>query len=140
MDHFERNGLRFDVIDSGPEEASAVVLLHGFPQQPSSWDAVAGRLQAEGLRTLVPTQRGYTPAARPTRRRDYATAETAADVVALLDAAGHRPGAHRRPRLGRRAGVGGRGLAPRPGHLADRAVHPPSRGDDEVVPDQHLRG
>jgi len=88
VDHFERNGLRFDVEDSGPEGASAVVLLHGFPQQPSSWDAVAGRLQAEGLRTLVPTQRGYTPAARPTRRRDYATTETAADVVALLDAAG----------------------------------------------------
>ena len=88
MDHFERNGLRFDVIDSGPEGASAVVLLHGFPQQPSSWDTVAGLLQAEGLRTLVPTQRGYTAAARPTRRRDYATAETAADVVALLDAAG----------------------------------------------------
>lgn len=88
MDHFERNGLRFDVLDSGPEGASAVVLLHGFPQQPSSWDAVAGRLQADGLRTLVPTQRGYTAAARPTRRRDYTTAETAADVIALLDSAG----------------------------------------------------
>jgi len=88
VDHFERNGLRFDVVDSGPEGASAVVLLHGFPQQPSSWDAVAGRLQVDGLRTLVPTQRGYTAAARPTRRRDYTTAETAADVVALLDSAG----------------------------------------------------
>ncbi|HSU37231.1 MAG TPA: alpha/beta fold hydrolase [Propionibacteriaceae bacterium] len=88
MDHFERNGLHFDVLDSGPDGASAVVLLHGFPQQPTSWDDVAGRLQADGLRTLVPTQRGYTAAARPTRRRDYTTAETAADVVALLDSAG----------------------------------------------------
>ena len=88
MDHFVRPGLRFDVVDSGPADAPAVVLLHGFPQQPFSFDAVAGRLNAAGLRTLTPTQRGYTPAARPTRRRDYRTAATAADVVALLDTAG----------------------------------------------------
>ena len=65
MDHFLRPGLRFDVIDSGPADAPAVVLLHGFPQQPSSFEAVASRLNAEGLRTLTPTQRGYTAAARP---------------------------------------------------------------------------
>jgi len=88
MDHFVRPGLRFDVIDSGPAEAPAVVLLHGFPQQPSSFDAVVCRLNAEGLRTLTPTQRGYTAAARPARRRDYRTAATAADVIALLDTAG----------------------------------------------------
>ena len=88
MDYFVRPGLRFAVIDSGPAEAPAVVLLHGFPQQPSSFEAVATRLNAEGLRTLTPTQRGYTAAARPTRRRDYRTAATAADVIALLDTAG----------------------------------------------------
>ena len=33
--HFLRPGLRFDVVDSGPAEAPAAVLLHGFPQQPS---------------------------------------------------------------------------------------------------------
>jgi pimeloyl-ACP methyl ester carboxylesterase len=88
MDHFERLGLRFDVMDSGPPDAPAVVLLHGFPQQPFSFESVASRLSAAGLRTLTPTQRGYSPATRPTRRRDYQTAATAADVVALLDAAG----------------------------------------------------
>ena len=88
MDHFLRPGLRFDVIDSGPADAPAVVLLHGFPQQPSSFEAVASRLNAEGLRTLTPTQRGYTAAARPARRRDYRTEATAADVIALLDTAG----------------------------------------------------
>jgi pimeloyl-ACP methyl ester carboxylesterase len=81
-------GLRFDVVDSGSAETPAVVLLHGFPQQPYSFDAVAGRLNAAGLRTLTPTQRGYTPAARPTRRRDYRTSATTADVVALLETAG----------------------------------------------------
>jgi pimeloyl-ACP methyl ester carboxylesterase len=88
VDHFVRPGLRFDVLDSGSAEAPAAVLLHGFPQQPFSFDAVARRLNAAGLRTLTPTQRGYTSAARPTRRRDYRTSATAADVVALLETAG----------------------------------------------------
>jgi pimeloyl-ACP methyl ester carboxylesterase len=88
MDHFVRPGLRFEVLDSGTADAPAVVLLYGFPQQPSSFEAVASRLNAAGLRTLTPSQRGYTQAARPTRRRDYRTAATAADVVALLDTAG----------------------------------------------------
>jgi pimeloyl-ACP methyl ester carboxylesterase len=88
VDHFLRPGLRFDVVDSGPPEAPVVVLLHGFPQQPFGFDAVASRLNAAGLRTLTPTQRGYIPAARPTRRRNYRTAATAADVIALLDTAG----------------------------------------------------
>jgi pimeloyl-ACP methyl ester carboxylesterase len=88
MDHFVRPGLRFDVIDSGPPDATAVVLLHGFPQQQSSFEAVASRLNAEGLRTLTPTQRGYSAAARPARRRDYRTEATAGDVIALLDTAG----------------------------------------------------
>jgi pimeloyl-ACP methyl ester carboxylesterase len=88
VDHFVRPGLFFEVVDAGPPDAPAVVLLHGFPQQPSSFDAVASRLNAAGLRTLTSTQRGYTRAARPSRRRDYRTAATAADVVALLDTAG----------------------------------------------------
>lgn len=87
MDHFERNGYEFPVIDTGPRDGPAVVLLHGFPQQPSGWNAVARRLNAEGLRTLIPAQRGYVATARPTRRRAYATSEVTADVIALLDAA-----------------------------------------------------
>ena len=88
MDHFERSGLRFDVLDSGPADGETVVLLHGFPQQRSCYDGVARRLNDAGLRTLVPTQRGYSVSARPRRRRDYRTTELTDDVVALLDAAG----------------------------------------------------
>jgi pimeloyl-ACP methyl ester carboxylesterase len=88
VNHFVRPGLRFEVVDAGPPDAPAVVLLHGWPQQPSSFEAIASRLNAAGLRTLTPSQRGYTPAARPTRRRDYRTGATAGDVVALLDTAG----------------------------------------------------
>ena len=88
MDLFVRPGLRFHVLDSGPGDGPVVVLLHGFPQQPSGFAPVASRLNATGLRTLIPSQRGYTAAARPTRRRDFRTAATSADVIALLDTAG----------------------------------------------------
>ncbi|HYP46514.1 MAG TPA: alpha/beta fold hydrolase [Propionibacteriaceae bacterium] len=89
MDSFSRAGLTFGVWDSiGPALGVPVVLLHGFPQQPSTFNDVVPLLNDRGLRTLVPTQRGYATAARPRRRRDYRTQETVADVVALLDAAG----------------------------------------------------
>ena len=88
MDHFEHTGLRFDVRDSGDPAAVAVVLLHGFPQQPSSFRRVSERLVENGLRTLVPSQRGYTAGARPRSRRSYRSEQTAGDVLALLDAAG----------------------------------------------------
>jgi pimeloyl-ACP methyl ester carboxylesterase len=88
MDHFEHSGLRFGVLDAGPADGETVVLLHGFPQQPSSYDHIARRLNDAGLRTLAPTQRGYSPSASPRRRRDYRATELTNDVVALLDAAG----------------------------------------------------
>ncbi len=60
------------------------MLLHGFPQDGTAYDAVTPLLNARGLRTLAPTQRGYAPTARPTRRRDYRLTELVADVRALV--------------------------------------------------------
>lgn len=88
METFIHDGLRFDVSDSGPGTADPVVLLHGFPQSRHSFDAVAARLNSAGHRTLAPDQRGYSPGARPRGRRKYTTDILAADVIALLDAAG----------------------------------------------------
>jgi pimeloyl-ACP methyl ester carboxylesterase len=88
MEFFERSGLRFGVVDSGPREGPVVVLFHGFPQQPSTYRAVSERLNAAGVRTLVPEQRGYVASARPKRRRDYRIVELVGDALALLDAAG----------------------------------------------------
>jgi pimeloyl-ACP methyl ester carboxylesterase len=93
VDFFERAGLRFPVRDAGPTDGEAVVLLSGFPQSATAYDEVTPVLHNAGLRTLVPTQRGYAATARPRSRRAYRTAETTADVVALLDAAG-LAGAH----------------------------------------------
>jgi pimeloyl-ACP methyl ester carboxylesterase len=88
VDSFRRNGLTFDVRDAGPPDGEPVVLLHGFPQDSAAWDAVSPQLHQHGLRTLAPDQRGYSPMARPRGRKQYTLRETAADVLALLDAAG----------------------------------------------------
>jgi pimeloyl-ACP methyl ester carboxylesterase len=88
VDSFTRDGLTFRVDDDGSAEGEAVVLLHGWPQDPGAFADVVPQLHTSGLRTLVPTQRGYTAQARPADRRAYRTQETAADVLALLDAAG----------------------------------------------------
>lgn len=88
MQTFERAGLTFDVVDSGPAHGPPVILLHGFPANPRSWERVTPALVEAGHRVLVPAQRGYSPGARPRRRRDYRVSELVDDVVALADQAG----------------------------------------------------
>ncbi len=90
MERYSRDGLAFDVTDRGDPGGPVVVLLHGFPANRTSWDQVADRLVAAGMRVLAPDQRGYSPDARPTDGYPaaYAMAELVADVVALVDAAG----------------------------------------------------
>ncbi|MFD6060016.1 MULTISPECIES: alpha/beta fold hydrolase [Rhodococcus] len=88
---FTRDGLVFDVRDEGPIDGTPVVLLHGFPQDSRSWDALAPLLHRRGFRTLAPDQRGYSAGARPRARWAYRTSELVADVVALIDQAGLGP-------------------------------------------------
>ena len=66
-----RPGVRLDVRDDGPPDGEPVLLLHGFPQDGTSWSGVAPVLRRAGLRTLVPDQRGYSPGTRPRGRRAY---------------------------------------------------------------------
>jgi pimeloyl-ACP methyl ester carboxylesterase len=49
---------------------------------------VSPALHAEGLRTIAPDQRGYSPGARPGDVGAYAQSECVADGVAILDALG----------------------------------------------------
>ena len=76
------------MLDEGPLDGVPVVLLHGFPERASTWRDVAPLLHARGFRTLAPDQRGYSPGARPPRRRDYRVALLAGDVVALIERIG----------------------------------------------------
>jgi pimeloyl-ACP methyl ester carboxylesterase len=87
---FRRDGMVFDVRDAGPADGEPVVLLHGFPQDSRAFDLVAPLLNAAGLRTLAPDQRGYCASARPRGRRAYRLREVVDDVLALLYDAGLR--------------------------------------------------
>lgn len=89
VNRFSRQGLVFDLEDSGPAEAEAVaVLLHGWPQDRTAWDRVTPLLVAGGLRVLALDQRGYSRGARPPGTAAYRVRELVADVAALLDEAG----------------------------------------------------
>jgi pimeloyl-ACP methyl ester carboxylesterase len=82
------DGLTFDVFDEGPADGEVVVLLHGFPERSSCWREVAPLLHERGYRTVAMDQRGYSPGARPPRRRDYTISTLAGDAAALIDRLG----------------------------------------------------
>ncbi len=87
MEQFSNGDLVFDVRDEGPADGDVVILLHGFPQTNACWDRVVPGLAEAGLRVLAPTQRGYSPRARPVGRRAYSAENLVGDVLALADAA-----------------------------------------------------
>lgn len=88
MRHFERGGFVFDVLDAGPADGPAVVLLHGFPQDSGCWSNVTPILNEAGYRTLALDMRGVSEGARPAEVAQYRVSESVHDVIAMLDAAG----------------------------------------------------
>ena len=85
---FQRQGLTFDYVDEGERGAPACLLLHGFPEDLTSWNDLAEALVGAGYRVIRPDQRGYSPRARPAAVADYRLAQTVADAAALMDHAG----------------------------------------------------
>lgn len=85
---FEVDGLRFHVVEAGPEDGPLVVLLHGFPELWYGWRKQIGPLAEAGFRVLVPDQRGYNLSDKPQRVREYGLDRLAADVAGLIRAAG----------------------------------------------------
>ncbi|MBB1032883.1 MAG: alpha/beta hydrolase [Dietzia sp.] len=76
-----------DVLDwrtTGPERGT-VLALHGFPESPWEWEAVAGVLTQQGLRVVAPAQRGYSAGARPDDVGAYAIEHLSADALAIVD-------------------------------------------------------
>ena len=46
---------------SGPTGGRPMILLHGWPDDPRTWDALLPELHAAGYRTIVPYLRGFGP-------------------------------------------------------------------------------
>jgi pimeloyl-ACP methyl ester carboxylesterase len=84
MSSIEANGLRFAYLEwgSGP----LVLLFHGFPDTPHTWDALGPALAAAGFRAVAPFMRGYAPTAVP--ERDADSRVLGEDVLALMRALG----------------------------------------------------
>ena len=82
--------LDIDFADAGPSAGPVVLLLHGWPDDRASWDPVAATLGDAGLRTIVPSLRGFgaTRFASADVPRTGNSARLAMDAIALLDALG----------------------------------------------------
>jgi pimeloyl-ACP methyl ester carboxylesterase len=74
--------------EGGPAAGPPVLLLHGWPDAPRGWRAVAGQLQAAGWRTIMPYLRGTAPTRflDPNTPRVGSGVALAQDAVDLLDA------------------------------------------------------
>jgi pimeloyl-ACP methyl ester carboxylesterase len=64
--------LIFDALVAGEPGAPQVLLLHGFAESMHCWRAQLTALGDMGYRALAPSQRGYSPLARPDPR-DHAS-------------------------------------------------------------------
>ena len=65
-------GLTFDALVAGEAGAPLVLLLHGFAELMHCWGAQLDGAGAASYRAMAPSQRGYSPGARPdtSRRRE----------------------------------------------------------------------
>jgi pimeloyl-ACP methyl ester carboxylesterase len=80
------NSVRTSVLeiafeDDGPRDGAPLMLLHGWPDAPRGWNAVAQELQAAGYPTVIPYLRGLPP----TRFLSEATPRLGAAVALAQD-------------------------------------------------------
>jgi pimeloyl-ACP methyl ester carboxylesterase len=84
-------GLSFDVLTAGERGAPLVLLLHGFAESMHCWDAQLAALAGKGYRAIAPSQRGYSPGARPdlTEPANYHIDRLMEDAMAIVAASGY---------------------------------------------------
>ena len=80
-------GVTLNVGLAGPEDAPAVVLLHGFPESHRTWRGLVPLL-SERLRMIMPDQRGFAGSDAPQDKNEYTTDKIVADLFALVDRLG----------------------------------------------------
>jgi pimeloyl-ACP methyl ester carboxylesterase len=78
-------GITLNVATAGPEDAPAVILLHGFPESHRTWRELVPLLSDE-LRLIMPDQRGFGDSDRPQDVDAYKTETLLADLFALAEA------------------------------------------------------
>jgi pimeloyl-ACP methyl ester carboxylesterase len=61
LEHIRTATLEIAYEVTGPDDGAPVILLHGFPDDPRTWDGTVAQLAKAGYRTIVPYLRGYGP-------------------------------------------------------------------------------
>jgi pimeloyl-ACP methyl ester carboxylesterase len=95
MPHLEKISiaphLAFDALVAGEAGAPLVLLLHGFAESMHCWRAQVAALGAAGYRAVAPSQRGYSPGARPDTRdaANYHIDRLMDDAIAVVAACGY---------------------------------------------------
>ncbi len=82
--------LRAAYEEHGPPDGVSIILLHGFPYDPRTFDDVAPRLAASDFRVIVPYLRGYGPTSflNPDTLRSGQQGALAQDLIDLMNALG----------------------------------------------------
>jgi pimeloyl-ACP methyl ester carboxylesterase len=76
-------------LERGPADGDVIFLVHGFPDDARTWDAVTPGLTADGFRTIAPFVRGFGPTRlHADAERTGEIAAVARDVLDLADALG----------------------------------------------------
>jgi pimeloyl-ACP methyl ester carboxylesterase len=83
--------LSFDALVAGDAGAPLVLLLHGFAESMYCWRAQVEALAAAGYRAVAPSQRGYSPGARPDTKdtANYHIERLMDDAMAIVAASGY---------------------------------------------------
>ena len=87
-------GFVFDVLSDGSEDAPLVLFLHGFAESFHMWRSQLSALAAAGYRAIAPSQRGYSPGARPDTGNpmNYHFDLLVADAMNIASACGYGSG------------------------------------------------
>ncbi|HEY0235012.1 MAG TPA: alpha/beta hydrolase [Afipia sp.] len=82
------DSLNIFYLDTGPITGIPVLLLHGWPDDETTWSDVSQRLNRAGFRTIMPTLRGFgrTTFVRTDTRRTGDSGILALDAITLMDA------------------------------------------------------
>lgn len=105
------DGASLFIRRAGPQGATPIVLLHGYPQTSAMWHGVAPIL-ARSYQVVCPDLRGYGQSDKPetdSSHEPYSKREMAKDIVAVMRHLGHEQflvGAHDRgARVAHRLGL-----------------------------------
>jgi pimeloyl-ACP methyl ester carboxylesterase len=83
--------LVFDALVDGMRGDPLILLLHGFSESFHMWRPQLSALAAAGYRAVAPSQRGYSPGARPDAAdaTNYQFDKLVADAMNVVAACGH---------------------------------------------------